>query len=194
MTPRSSSDTEAKPERLLEQLTARAGLGERAHGIEALQRMLCGNLGMLGDERRVVHRRHDEPMTQTLRILERHAVVVTGRACLSREPALPEVQRGVRSHPPLHRVHHPAACAAAAHTRILEERDVAARRARLVGVEEVVDGRVVLVDRLLHHPEPENARVEVDVAGRVARDTRHVVDAVETHLAQPIRRSLGSRR
>ena len=37
----------------------------------------------------------------------------------------------------------------AAEAGILEERQVGARRARLVGVEEVVDGRVVLVDGLL---------------------------------------------
>ena len=55
---------------------------------------------------------------------------------------------------------------------ILEERDVGARGAALVGVEQVVDGRVVLVHRLLDEAEPERPRVEVDVAGRVARDAR----------------------
>ena len=37
--------------------------------------------------------------------------------------------------------------------------------ALLVGVEEVVDGRVVLVDRLLDQAQTEHAGVEVDVPG-----------------------------
>src|SRR4029079_12006592 len=62
-----------------------------------------------------------------------------------------------------------------------EECDVGAGRALLVGIEEVVDGRVVLVDRLLDEPQPERARVEGDVLRRVTRDARHVVDAVKPH-------------
>jgi hypothetical protein len=49
----------------------------------------------------------------------------------------------------------------------------------LVGVVEVVDGRVVLVDRLLDEPEAQHTRVEVDVPGGVAGDQRDVVDAVD---------------
>ena len=52
----------------------------------------------------------------------------------------------------------------------------------LVGVEEVVDGRVVLVDGLLDHAQAEHAGVEVDVAGRVAGDAGDVVDAFEAHV------------
>ena len=66
-----------------------------------------------------------------------------------------------------------------ARARILEERDVGARAALLVGVEEVVDGRVVLVDRLLDEPQTEHAGVEVDVPGRVAGDQGDVVDPFE---------------
>src|SRR4051794_41983565 len=76
---------------------------------------------------------------------------------------------------------HPAPRLAGSRVRILEERDVRAGPPFLVGVEEVVDGRVVLVDGLLHEPQAEDARVEVDVARRVARDARHVMDAVEPH-------------
>ena len=49
-------------------------------------------------------------------------------------------------------------------TGILEERQVGARAGLLVAVEEVVDGRVVLVDRLGDQPQAEDPRVEVDVA------------------------------
>ena len=65
--------------------------------------------------------------------------------------------------------------------RVLEERDVVPRRALLVAVEEVVHGRIVLVDALLDEPQPEHARVEVDVAWRVAGDRGDMVDAFELH-------------
>src|SRR5436309_14427543 len=78
-------------------------------------------------------------------------------------------------------MHHPRAGSPTPSARILEERDVRAHGAELVRVEEVVDGRVVLVDRLLHQAEPEHARVEVDVARRVAGDRGHVVDSLEAH-------------
>ncbi len=74
---------------------------------------------------------------------------------------------------------HPVAGEAPRHARVLEERDVGARRAALVRVEEVVDGRVVLVDRLLDHPQPERVRVELDVLRRVAGDAGDVMDAVK---------------
>src|SRR6185295_19824057 len=51
----------------------------------------------------------------------------------------------------------------------------------LVGVEEVVDGRVVLVHRFLDEPEAEDANVEVDVARSVGGDARDVVDTLELH-------------
>ncbi len=108
------------------------------------------------------------------------------------EPELPEVECRVRDNAPLHRVHHPGACPTTAHARVLEEGDVAPGRPRLVGVEEVIHGGVVLVDRLLHEPESEDARVEVHVPGRVGRDARDVVDPVKTHCTQVSRRPLGS--
>src|SRR6185436_12032647 len=78
-------------------------------------------------------------------------------------------------------VHHAAPGAPARGARVLEERQVRARAALLVGVEEVVDGRVVLVDALLDEPQSEDARVEVDVGRRVAGDRRDVVDALQLH-------------
>jgi hypothetical protein len=63
----------------------------------------------------------------------------------------------------------------------LEEGDVGAGASLLVRVEEVVDGRVVLVDRLLHQPQPEHTDVEVDVALGVGGDRGDVVDAVQLH-------------
>jgi hypothetical protein len=69
--------------------------------------------------------------------------------------------------------------------RVLEEGDVGAGPALLVGVEEVVDRRVVLVDGLGRHSQAEDAGVEVDVAGRVARNGRDVVDSLEAHRSAP---------
>jgi hypothetical protein len=82
-------------------------------------------------------------------------------------------------------VDHPGAGLAARRARVLEEGQVGARRALLVGVEEVVDGRVVLVDGLLDEPQPEDPDVELDVRGRVARDRGDVVDAFELHPRLP---------
>ena len=48
----------------------------------------------------------------------------------------------------------------------------------------MVDGRVVLVDGLLHEAQAEHARVEVDVAGGVAGDGRDVVDPLEPHAPE----------
>jgi hypothetical protein len=45
----------------------------------------------------------------------------------------------------------------------------------------VIDGRIVLVDSLGGHPQAEDARVEVDVARRVACDGGDVMDAFEVH-------------
>jgi len=66
---------------------------------------------------------------------------------------------------------------------VLEERQVGAGARALVAVEEVVDARIVLVDRLRRHPQAEHACVEVDVARGVAGDGADVVDAVEVHGA-----------
>jgi hypothetical protein len=81
-------------------------------------------------------------------------------------------------------VNHPGAGTTAADT-VLEERDVASGCPVLVRVEEVVDRRVVLVDRLLHHPQAENAGVEVDILRSVTCDARHVMDAVERQVSEP---------
>ena len=86
-----------------------------------------------------------------------------------------------RADPPDDRVHHPGARLAARRAGVLEERDVRAGAAALVGVEEVVDGRIVLVDGLLHQPQTQHPGVEVDVPGRVAGDQRDVVDPFELH-------------
>jgi hypothetical protein len=55
----------------------------------------------------------------------------------------------------------------------------------LVAVVEVVDVGSVEVDRLLDHPQPEQPRVEVDVARGVAGDRGDVVDALELHGRSP---------
>ena len=79
-------------------------------------------------------------------------------------------------------VDHPVAGAAATGARVLEERQVVARRSLLVAVEEVVDGRVVLVDGLLHQAHADHARVEVDVPAGVAGDGRDVVKTFKSSL------------
>ena len=96
----------------------------------------------------------------------------------------PEVERLLGGDAEDDAVHHPVAGAAARRARVLEEGDVGAGAAALVGIEEVVDGRVVLVHRLLHEPQPERARIELDVRRRIAGDARDVVDSFEAHVAR----------
>jgi hypothetical protein len=78
-------------------------------------------------------------------------------------------------------MHHARARAARDGARILEEGQIGAGIAILVGIEKVIDGRVVLIDRLLDHAQTEHARVEVDVSRGVAGDRGDVVNALERH-------------
>src|SRR5581483_4669366 len=165
------------------QAAAALGIGAvGAHAVEALERELVRDLGVLRHERLVARLDGAQLEAQTLGVVEHERVAGHGHVhALAREPLLPEGERLVRAHPEDDPVHHPGARAPARRAGIFEEGDVRARRALLVRVEQVVDGRVVLVDRLLHHPETENARVEVDVARGVPGDAGHVVDAFELH-------------
>ena len=172
-----------EPECSLEQRPARVRLGrEGAHAVEALQRELGGDLRVAGDERRVRRLDDGELEPEPFRVLEPEPVALAPRRDpLVREARGPEVERLLRGDPEGDRVHHPGAGPAAAGARILEERDVGAGAALLVGVEEVIDGRVVLVDSLLDESQSEHAGVEVDVAGCVAGDAGHVMNAFEAH-------------
>ena len=172
-----------EPECSLEQRPARIRLGrEGAHAVEALQRELGGDLRVAGDERRVRCLDDGELEPEPLRVLEPEPVALAPRRDPHvREARGPEVERLLRGDPEGDRVHHPGAGTAAAGARILEERDVGAGAALLVGVEEVIDGRVVLVDSLLDESQSEHAGVEVDVAGCVAGDAGHVMNAFEAH-------------
>ena len=62
---------------------------------------------------------------------------------------------------------------------VLEEGEVGAGIPRLVGEEQVVDGRVVLVDGFLDQPQSHHADVEVDVALGVLGDRGDVVNPLE---------------
>ena len=141
---------------------------------------------MSGDERCVAVVDDRELETETLGVLEPQAVVHAPRhPRVLRQPMLPEVERSRRADAKGDRVHHPHTGATAAGARVLEEGDVRPGTARLVRVEEVVDRRIVLVDRLLDHPQTEHARVEVDVPRSVTGDARHVMNTVESHRQLP---------
>ena len=98
---------------------------------------------------------------------------------LAREPLGPEVERVLGGDAPDDRG---GPCPAPARPgatpgyskKVRSEPGVAA----LVGEEEVVDGRVVLVDRFLDQPQAQHPRVEVDVALSVLGDRGYVVDAL----------------
>ena len=157
-------------------------LANARHRSESLQRELDGDLGVLGDERLVGRLVDGELVPQPLGILEREPGALPLELLrLRREPLLPEVERVLGADAPADCVDHPVASASTGDAGVLEERDVAPGRAALVSVEEVVNGRVVLVHGLLDHAQSEHAGVEVDVARRVAGDAGHMVDPVEVH-------------
>src|SRR6266446_1905681 len=64
---------------------------------------------------------------------------------------------------------------------VFEEGQVESGAALVVAVEEVVDRRVVLVDRLLDQAQTQPARVEVHVGLRIAGDRCDVMNAFELH-------------
>ena len=98
------------------------------------------------------------------------------------------VERVVGADPPANGCTIPAPALPGRAPGILEERDVRAGAARLVGVEEVVDGRIVLIHGLLDQPQAERAGVELDVPRSVAGDARDVVDPLEPRALNDIER------
>ena len=182
----------AEAERVLEQRGAAVGVDRvGADAVEALQGVLLRDLRAPRHQRLVRRLDDAELVPDALRVLEAEAVAGAHHVRrLARQALLPEVERGGGTDPPDDRVHHPRAGPAAGGARVLEEGDVGAGAALLVGIEEVVDGGVVLVDRLLDEAEPQHPRVEVDVARRIPGDQRHVVDTFEQHrcIVQAARR------
>src|SRR6266511_2252845 len=136
-------------------------------------------LGVLRDQRLLAARVDEQLMLETLRIVKEERLPLA----LDAQPLGPEVERVLRADAPEDPVHHAGARMSLGRARVFEEGDIAPRAAALVGVEEVVDGRVVLVDGLLDEAQPELVRVEVDVRRCVAGDRRDVVDAFEFHTA-----------
>ena len=137
---------------------------------------------MVGDERLVRRLDDGELETEALGIAEAEAALAPLDGDVLRgEPVVPELDRILRRDPQDDAVHHPATGPPRPCVGILEEREIAAGAALLVGVEQVVDRGVVLVHGLLHESEAQHADVEVDVAGGVTGDAGDVVDALEPH-------------
>ena len=150
--------------------------------MEALEGVLGRDLGVLGHQRVVAHVGHQQLVLEALGVAEAQpGVVALGLDLVLGQPAGPEVERVRARHAPDHAVDHAVAGAAGSGAGVLEEGEVEPGVGVLVAVEEVVDRRVVLVDRLLDQPQAEDSHIEVDVALGVAGDCRDVMDAVEIH-------------
>src|SRR2546429_1711384 len=133
-------------------------------------------------ERLFIGLHHAQLVREPLRVGEQDALALARDLDAMRAQVLgPEVERCGRAQTPRDAVQHARARAAARGAGILEERQVGTGRPLLVAVEEVVDGRVVLVDALLYQPQAEHAGVELDVGRCVAGDGGDVVDALELH-------------
>ena len=160
-----------------------------AHAGEAEQRVLGRDLGVARAQRRVGHVLDEQFVLEPLRVGE-------ARPSRRRPRARPRARRGARPRTRASRAsrrarrrggrsrRRPAAGAPGYSKNVMS----APGDAVLVGIEEVVDARVVLVDGLRDQPQAEHAGVEVDVARGVAGDRGDVVDAVETHQVSAARR------
>ncbi len=168
----------------LEQGAACLGRGAvGADGVEAAQRQLGRDLGVVGDQRLVGDLDHGELVGEPLGVGKAQpAPGALGGDAVGAEPPLPEIERRVRGDPPDDPVHVTVARPPGRHAGELEEGEVGAGAAVLVGEEEVVDGRVVLVDGLLHQAQAHHPGVEVDVALRVRRDRGDVVNSLQLHM------------
>jgi hypothetical protein len=160
--------------------------------VEALKGRLGGHLGVIGDEGRVRYVGNEELVLEALGVGEvQRAVATLRRHALAAQALGPEPERVLRADAPDHPVDHPVAVPAARDPGVVEEREVAAGVAAFVGVEQVVDGGVVLVDRLLHEAQTHHARVEVDVRRRIGRDRGDVMDPLELHVLRGFPKSAG---
>ena len=153
--------------------------------VKPLERVLGRDVVGSRRQRRVVRVHDRELQAEAFGVGEPQRAVATARVephPVDREPLRPELKRLLRRHPPAQPVDHSRAGPSARRVGKLEERQDRSRGSPLVAVVQVVDVGRVEVDGLLDQPQPQQTRVEVDVAGRVRRDARDVVDAVKLHL------------
>jgi hypothetical protein len=119
---------------------------------------------MIGGQRLVAGLHDRELVLEAFEVLEAQAISLRhGLVTRLAQPPGPEVERLGRRDAPADPVHHPLAGPSTRSPRELEERQVRAGASVLVRVEEVVDARLVLVHRLLHHPQAEETGIELDV-------------------------------
>ena len=150
--------------------------------VEALQRELGRDLGVVGDERRVAGLDDGQLELELLGIMEEEAPVGTlGGDAGRRQPLLPELEGVGGADSPDDALDHAGARIAPRRAGVLEEGQVGSVRADFVSVEQVVDRRIVLVDRFLDQAEAEQSGVELDVLRGVRRDRGDVVNPLEPH-------------
>ena len=148
--------------------------------MEALQRHLRRHLGMVGDQRR-----SGTSTTEQL-VLEPLGVGEDAGRRPSRSDSVPlarsrSAQKSSASSEATRQTIRwtiPAPARPGRRAGVLEEGQVGAGVPLLVGEEEVVDGRVVLVDGFLDQPQAHHAGVEVDVALGVLGDRGDVVNSL----------------
>src|SRR5579859_249091 len=166
-------------QRLLEKTAAAIGVCRvGAHLFEPLDREVLRDVGMRCRQRSVGGLDHPQLQPKAFGIREEQR---GRRPALTAQAPLPEVEGGFGADPQNDAVDHPLAGAPWRRARVLEERQVHPRAARVVAVEEVIDGGIVLVHGLLDQAKAELSRVEVDVRLRVAGDRADVMYAFQFH-------------
>src|SRR5215216_3138541 len=104
------------------------------------------------------------------------------------EPARPELERLPPRDPELRRRDLTGALMVRRNSQVgpIEERDLRPRPPKLVAVEQVVGRDVVLVDRLLYQPQPQNPSVERDVLRSLRRHRRDVMQSAKLHAVTSV--------
>ena len=169
-----------------------------ADRVEAAQRQLRRNLRVICDQRLILGRYHRQFVIEPLGVGEAQRPLEPLRLDpVALQALLPKGKR-VLGRPPARRSGGPSPAPArpGGTPGVLKEGEVRSGAALLVGEEEVIDGRVVLVDGLLDQAEAEHSRVEVDVALGVLGYRGYVVDSLELHPVtySILRMSRGRRR
>ena len=131
-----------------------------AHRVEALQRQLGRHLGVVGDQRLVGDVDDEQLVVEPLGVGEAQALARRARTRRRGAPSRSAQKSSASLEPTRQTIRWtiPGPGPARRHARELEEGQVGAGAALLVGEEEVVDGRVVLVDGFLDQPQPQHAR------------------------------------
>ena len=164
---------------------APAGVRSRAVGadrVESPQSQLRRYFGVISNQRLIADRCHKQLVFEALGIGKAQlAIIALGIDAAAAESLRPKVQGILRANPPDDPVNHAGARSAAGCAGILKEGQIGAGAAPLIGEEEVIDARIVLIDGFLDQAQSEHTGIKIDISLGVLGDRGDVMDSLELH-------------